>query len=364
MQRAHKIRLVPNKTQELALRRACGVARYTWNWALAEWNRQYEAGEKPGVKELKKQWNQVKPEWVYESPKDANQQPFEFLGRAWRAYFKKTAGKPGFKKRGIHDSFYVSNDKFSVDAERIRLPVIGRVKMREALRFSGEIMSATVSCSAGRWYVSIQVDMPAEVKKPNDSVVGVDVGIKDIAIASDGTRCSNPKGLRKARQRLVRAQRAVARKQKGSANRRKAVVKLQRIHERVVNQRQDNIHKFSHAIAKNHGVAVIETLQVQDMRQNAPKYLRVLLQDTAMREVHRQLRYKVCKVDQAPAYYPSSKACCQCGHVKDTLVLSERIYKCEACGAVRDRDDNAAINLSLMRWATPCRPVELAAKPA
>jgi putative transposase len=356
--RAHKIRLVPTKAQETALRKACGVARYTWNWALAEWDRQYKAGLKPTAFKLKKQWNQEKPEWVYESPKDANQQPFSFLGKAWNAFFKGTTGRPSFKKRGLQDNFYVSNDKFSVAGRRVRLPIIGLVKMREPLRFEGKIMSATVSCRAGRWYISIQVEMPELLRSSPSSAVGVDVGIKDIAVASDGSTCPNLRQLKHSQRQLRRAQRIVARRQKGSANRRKAIVKLQRIHERIVNRRNDAIHKFTSRLAKNHSLAVIETLEVAEMKENAPRYLRVLLQDTAMREVHRQLEYKLPTV-KAPAKYASSKTCSACGFKKEILALSERTYRCEICGHEQDRDLNAANNLKKMRWATSCKPVDL-----
>lgn len=361
MQRAHKIRLVPTRTQEQQLRKACGTARYAWNWALAEWNKQYQAGEKPSALALKKQWNSCKPEWVYESPKDCNQQPFSNLGKAFTAFFREKARRPGFKKKGVHDSFYVSNDKFSLDGKKVKLPVIGQMHMREALRFDGKVVAGTVSCQAGQWYLSVQVELPEASSPAKASVVGVDAGIGRIGVASDGSECPNPKTLKKLKGRLNKAQRSVAHKQKGSANRNKAVIKLQRIHKSVVDVRDDSIHKFTSRLAKNHGTAVIETLDIVEMKDNAQRWLRVLLQDTAMREMHRQLEYKM-QVQKAPKFYPSSKTCSECGNKKDTLALSERVYRCESCGLEMDRDLNASINLKLMRWVTPCRPVEGSAK--
>jgi len=357
MQRAHKIRLMPTRTQEQALRKACGTARFTWNWAIAEWNRQYEAGEKPSAMGLKKQWNACKPDWVYDSPRDCNSQPFANLGKAFTAFFQKRSNRPSFKKKGTHDAFYVSNDKFKCDGKKVRLSVIGRMRMREALRFNGKVMSGIVSCTAGQWYLSVQVDSPAVPRQLNESVVGVDAGIGRIGIASDGTECPNPKPLKRLQDKLTKAQRNVSRKMKGSANRLKAVTKLQRLHKRAVDVRNDSIHKFTSRLAKNHGLAVIETLAVQEMKDKAPRWLRVLLQDTAMREMHRQLEYKM-PVMKAPQFYASSKTCSGCGNKKDSLSLSQRVYHCEVCDLKLDRDVNAAMNLKSMRWATPCRPVE------
>jgi len=361
MQRAHKIRLVPTRTQEQALRKACGTARYTWNWALAEWQKQYKEGSKPTAFSLKKQWNACKPEWVYESPKDCNQNPFDNLQKAYVSFFRGKANKPVFKKKGVSDSFYVSNDRFRCLDKKVRLPVIGMIRMRETLRFEGRILSGTVSCTAGQWYLSVQVEIPDRDASRSSSVVGVDAGIGRIGIASDGTECVNPRSLKRLESKLRKAQRSLSRKVKGSANHQKTIVKLQKIHKKVSDTRNDAIHKFTYCLAKNHGKAVVETLDIVGMKDKAQRWLRVLLQDTAMREMHRQLEYKMSVV-KAPPFFASSKTCSACGLKKDELSLSTRIYHCDGCGMVEDRDVNAAINLKLMRWATPCRPVEAPAK--
>jgi putative transposase len=150
---AHRIALDPTAEQSIALARACGVARFTWNWALAEWKKQYSEGCNPNASKLKKLWNTIKERafpWVYESPKDANQQPFANLDKAFRRFFKTKHGHPQFKKRGIHDSFYISNDKIRLSDEAIRISMIGVVKLRENLRFPGKIMAATISREADR----------------------------------------------------------------------------------------------------------------------------------------------------------------------------------------------------------------------
>ena len=122
MHLAHKIRMYPNKIQTTQLKKACGTARYTYNWALAKWQELYKQGIKTNGFELKKIWNKEKPEWIYESPKDANQQPFSNLNKAFQSFFKKKSKFPKFKKKGNNDSFYVSNDKFKIEGNKIRLP--------------------------------------------------------------------------------------------------------------------------------------------------------------------------------------------------------------------------------------------------
>ena len=363
--RSHKIRLVPNKTQETFLRQSCGCARYAYNWAVATWDEQYRNGEKPNVYAIKKEWTKNKPEWAYEVPKDAPLNAILNLGKGFDAFFKGNADVPHFHKKGVHESFTVNNDKFSLDGNRIRLPKIGWIRMRESLRFEGKISSATVSCEAGQWHISIPVQMEGDIQPPNDSVVGVDVGIKTLAIASDETVCLNDKQFTKYAKKLKRLQRHLSRKQKKSHNRMKALRRLQKFNMRLKNRRNDAIHKFTSGLAKSHGTAVIETLDVQSMGKDKEqkatkelKWLRCLLQDTAMKEVHRQLEYKMSKVEHAPKFYASSKTCSRCGHKVDTLGMDVRTYKCEECGLMIDRDLNAAINLSLMRWATPSKPAE------
>lgn len=168
---AHQIALDPNKTQKAFFRQACGVSRYTWNWALDQANKHYaETGECVDFMELKKHWNQIKPEWVYETHRDANSQPFANLKSAFSQFFKglkkgRKVGKPKFKKRGTNDKFYVANDKFRVDGDTVFLPKIGEVRMHEPLRFEGRILSGTVRLKAGRWFLSIQVDVGSDYRR-------------------------------------------------------------------------------------------------------------------------------------------------------------------------------------------------------
>ncbi len=151
---AHKIRLRPNREQEAYFRRACGVSRFTWNWALEEWKRQYERGDKPNALELKKRFNAIKRKefpWTYEVTKYASQQPFIHLQSAFQRFFEKQSRYPRYKRKGVRDSFYIGGDHLQVEGKRIRIPKLGWVRVRESLRFSGRIVSATVSRSADHW---------------------------------------------------------------------------------------------------------------------------------------------------------------------------------------------------------------------
>jgi len=186
----HKIALDLTEDQEAYCRRAAGTARFTYNWALAHWKMQSHDGGKPTTGALKKQWNAIKHErypWVDDVHKDANQQPFTHLEIALQKFFRHEAGYPTFKKKGQHDSFYISNDKCRVEGKRMRIPRLGWVRMREALRFTGQIMSAVVSRTAARWYVSIAVRLDtAPPPCENQAVVGVDLGVLHLATLSTG----------------------------------------------------------------------------------------------------------------------------------------------------------------------------------
>ena len=343
---AHKIQLKPTAEQEVQFRMACGVARYTYNWALAEWSRQYKAGEKPSSYALKKQWNQIKPEWVYESPKDANQAPFAHLQTAFKNFFKKRAEYPKFHTKGKKDSFSINNDQFCVEGYKAILPRIGSVKMTEQLRFQGKIMSGTVSRSANHWFLSINVEMK-DYSKPriSDNTEGVDLGVKDPVVLSTGEKFAGPKPLKRLQRKLRRLQKSLSRKQKGSSNRKKAIVKLARLHYRIKNIRNDFLHKITTKLCRENQTIVIEDLNVKGMMAN--HCLAKAISDIGFGEFRRQIDYKVKiytdELKVASRWFPSTKTCNRCGLIKD-MPLSQRTYICE-CGYIADRDVNAAKNL-------------------
>ena len=355
---AHKIALDPNDRQATHFAKAAGTARFAWNWALGQWQDQYKAGGKPSETALRKQLNAIKDEqfpWMGEITKNAPQQAIKNLGTAFKNFFEGRAKFPSFKKKGVHDSFRADNgpqvkgaDAVVVDGKRVRLPVIGWVRMREPLRFAGQVKSAVVSRSADRWFVSLQVELPDRAAPENQGPpVGVDLGVKALATLSDGSAIEGPKALRSRLKKLRRLSRSLSRKDKGSSNRRKAKVKIARLHARIGNIRKDVTHKATSVIAKNHGVIVIEDLNVRGMMAN--DRLSRAIADVGLHEFRRQIDYKAklngSRIVVADRWYPSSKTCSACGYVLPILPLSVREWKCPACGRAHDRDVNAAKNL-------------------
>lgn len=351
---SHKIRLVPSPRQEEYFRKACGTARFAYNWGLAQWQEQYQKGEKPSAFALKKLFRQVAKTdypWVAEVTKCAAEQAFNDLAAAYRNFFRKTGKYPTFKKKGrSKDSFYLSNDKFSLNSRKVRIPKLGWVKMREELRYpEGRILAARVSRTADQWYIAIQVEIlkPAETSK-NHAAIGVDLGINAFAFLSDGRYVLAPKPLRKAQRRLRRLQRRHARKKKGSNNRRKSAMKISRMHMRIVNIRQDFLHKLTHQLAGQYQLVAIEDLHVKGMIRN--HRLALSISDAGFGEFRRQLEYKSnwygSYVFVADRFFPSSKTCSQCGQIADAMPLNKRSYECD-CGNNADRDHNAAVNLML-----------------
>jgi putative transposase len=256
--------------------------------------------------------------WLKNIHRDAHAQPFAALGKAWKAYFKgEVEGRPQFKKKGkCRDCFYVACDKFSSSGKTVRLPVIGPVKLREPLRFTGKIQSATVSREADHWFIAIAVEIPErEVHPPIGEAVGIDLGLTTFAVLSNGEKVEAPKPLAKGLQRLRRLSRAHSRKRRGSHNRQKAALRVARCHRRIGNIRRDFLHKFTTRMSKNHAEIFVEDLHVKGMAQNH----------------HR--------------FYASSKTCSACGYLMEVLPLRAREWTCPACQTTHDRNVNAAINL-------------------
>lgn len=353
---AHKIALDPNAAQRLYLARASGTARFAYNWALGEWKKQYAAGDKPSDISLRKQLNAIKREqfpWMFDVTKCAVQEAIIDLGAAFRAFFEKRGKYPRFKNKDDRASFCAANaaGMFRADGRKIKLPVVGWVRMRESVRFSGPLKRATVSCEAGRWFVSLMVetDDVRPVEQPCDAV-GVDLGVKALAMLSTGESVEGPKAHKAALKRLRRANKALARKRRGSANFRKAKRRLARIHARVAAIRKDATHKLTTRLAKTYRVIGIEDLNVKGMAAN--RCLSRAVMDGGFFEFRRQLDYKArlygSRIVVADRWFPSSKTCSCCGVVKPTLALSQRTFNCDDCGFEADRDVNAAMNLAQM----------------
>ncbi|MEF3193375.1 MAG: transposase [Halothiobacillaceae bacterium] len=395
MQLTHKIALCPTPEQADYFARACGTARRVWNWALNEWNKQYEAGQKPHAMALKKQFNAIKysdPQWLDKNGhpwlktihRDAHSRPFDNLARAWNRFFAdiksgKQAHEPRFKKKGrSRDSFYVANDKFSVSGKTIRLPKIGNVAMTEALRFDGKILGATVSRTANRWFVAIQVEVPDAQfyrLRGKHGVTGVDLGIKAAATLSSGEAIEAPRPLKSALRRLRIRSRRLSRRIKAakmaagfapnaplpkgtrlpvSSHRKKSSAILARLHARVANIRADFVHKLTTRLCRENQAVVIEDLHVKGMLAN--DRLARAISDVGFGMFRSQIEYKAKRYGTrlviADRWYPSSRLCSVCGWKNDALSLRDREWTCSECGTHHDRDHNAALNLERLATET------------
>lgn len=395
MQLTHKIALRPTPEQVDYFTRACGTARRVWNWALGEWNRQHAAGLKPNAMALKKQFNAIKhtdPDWLDEDGqawiksihRDAHSQPFANLAKAWSRFFSeikagKKAHEPQFKKKGrCRDSFYVANDKFSVDGMKIRLPRLGNVDMTEALRFDGRILGATVSRTADRWFVAVQVEVDAaQFHRPRRAheTQGVDLGIKAAATLSSGEAIEAPKPLKAALRRLRIRGRRVSRKveaakvsaglapgarlPKGtklpvSNNRRKSSAALARLHARIAHVRADFTHKLTIRLCRESQVVVLEDLNVKGMLAN--ERLARAISDVGFGMFRSQIEYKArrygTRLIVADRWYSSSRLCSNCNWKNDVLTLKDRDWTCLGCDTAHDRDHNAALNLKRLATET------------
>jgi putative transposase len=362
MIKAHKIRLNPSPEQELYFRKAAGTARFVYNWGLVEWRRHKAAhpGQEHGVMAIKKDFNALKGQqypWVYDVAKDAAEGAFTNLSAALKNHFEskngtRTGAKVGFprfkSKKDRRQSFHLNNDKFRLSDHSLYVPKLGWVNMAETLRFEGKIMGAVVSRQAGRWYVSISVEMnqPESFQFPRFSA-GLDLGLKRLVVLSDGTQYENQVLLRSELTHLKRLSRRLSRRQKGSTRYWRAKEQLARFHERIADRRADRLHKLTTELASTYAVLGMEDLNVAGMLRN--HHLALSLSDASFGEIRRQLQYKsvwlggrVVRIDR---FYPSSQLCSVCGVKYPGLELKDREWTCQKCGTHHDRDVNAARNI-------------------
>lgn len=356
---SHKIALDPTPEQIQYFKRACGTARFVYNWGLAEWNRQYKEAKESGNKiringnTLLKQFNKSYKEdsdlkWISKVHKDCHSRPFASLDKAFKKFFNKKAKYPKFHKKGRKDSFYLSNNVFKISGYLVRLPFVGQVRTFEELRFAGKIMSGVVSREANKWYISIAVDVgDYKCNRIANCAVGIDLGIKQFAIFSNGEVVDGPNALKKNIKKLKRLSRKHSRRQKGSNNRRKSALRLAKLHAHIKYIRHDFLHKLTTKICRENQTVAIEDLRVSGMIRN--HCLARSINDQGWGEFRRQLEYKSKIYDNTikviDRFAPTSKTCSKCGHIKTKILLSERTFNCESCGYSIDRDLNAAINI-------------------
>ena len=374
---AVKVALDPSPAQERLLLSHAGAARFAFNAGLAHVKAGIDAGVKPewSFYSLRRWWNANKDTlavsddgviWWTKNSKEAYSYGLEALAKGLLNWSKSRRGarkgqKVGFPKFKAKDRatprFAYTTGCFGLiqgDPKALRLPRIGRVHCMEdvAARVGdARVLRMAVSRRAGRWYASLTVereDKPV-TKAPKGGAVGVDLGIKTLATLSDGTVIENPRCLAASERRLKKAQKALSRKTMGSNRRAKARAKVARIHAHVANQRIDAIHKATTWLAETYSEISIEDLNVAGMVKN--HHLAKAVSDAAFAEFRRQLEYKTAKTGArlhvVDRWFASSKTCSKCGRVKAKLSLSERVYKCDGCGLVMDRDLNAAINIKV-----------------
>jgi putative transposase len=384
--------------QQRAVLAHAGAARVAYNWALAGVKAlmaQRAAERTYGIPDdqltpavswslpaLRRTWNAAKHEvapWWAECSKEAFNTGLDALARGLKNWADSRSGKragrpvgfPRFKSRRRSTPtvrFTTGAIRVEPDRKHVVLPRLGRLKVHESTRKlarrieagTARILSATLRREGGRWHVAFTVEVERAERQPArpGSVVGVDVGIKHLAVLSTGELVPNPRHLRNAQQRLRALGRALARKvgPEGRTGRRasnrwqQAQTRLGRAHARVANLRRDGLHKLTAQLAGEHGTVVVEDLNVSGMLRN--RRLARHIADAGFTELRRQLTYKTQwnggTLITADRWYPSSKTCSGCGTVKAKLALSEREYKCEACGLILDRDLNAARNLAAL----------------
>lgn len=290
----------------------------------------------------------VKPEcpWYYEVSKCAPQYALRQLSEAWKQAFKKTKKPPKFKKKGQSDSYTVDGS-LKIAHFRVKVPVIGWLKTYELLPVDTVPKSFTISRTADRWFISWKIEVESTNLPKIVEVVGVDLGIKTLATLSTGEFFDGAKSYRKYEKKLSRLQWLNRHKIPGSNNWKKTQIKIARLHRKIANIRSYTLHKLTTYLAKKHGKIGIENLNVSGMIANHK--LAKAIADMGFYEFRRQLEYKCqlygSQLVVVDRWFPSSKTCSGCRIKKETLLLSQRVFRCDCCGLEIDRDLNAAINL-------------------
>lgn len=390
---SHKIELIPNNKQKTYFRKAFGCARLAYNWGLAEWQRRYKEGEKCSATDIQKAFDAIKGEqypFVYEVTKYACARSFANLGKAYKKFFedlkKGVVSYPQFKrKKDYQGSFYFAEVKLSdtntnskvfkkmmhnerLKRQYLKVPNLGCVKMTRRVRFDGKINGVVISQEGNKYFASFSMLITEdEYKRTHPHVtcnnkkdsLGVDIGIKSALVLSDGISVESPKPLKNNLRKIKRLGRQLDKRThartkqerlsgvKKSNNYRKLSLKLANAQRRVANIRRDFTQKVTTILTTHYGQIAVEDLNVKGMVKN--HRLAQSVSDVAFGELLRQIEYKSAyngvTVQKADRFYPSSKTCSVCGHVKHDLKLKDRTYRCDKCGSVIDRDYNASLNL-------------------
>ena len=378
MKRAYKIEINPTAEQKSKIHQTIGVSRFIYNFYIAHNKEIYDREGKfvSGMDFSKWLNNEYIPnnkdmKWIKEVSSKATKQAIMNGDKAFRDFFKKAKGFPRFKKKKNQDvkAYFPKNNKtdWTIERHRVKIPTLGWIRLKEFgyIPVNSIVKSGTVSQKADRYYVSILVEETyIKISNPNNEGLGIDLGIKEFAICSNGNKFKNinkTSTVKKIEKKLKREQRKLSRKyeslkirnkniKEGRATRQniqKQVVKVQKLHQRLTNIRTDYINKIVSSIIKQKpSYITIEDLNVKGMMKN--KHLSKAIASQKFFEFKTKLTFK-CKENHielriVDRFYPSSKTCSNCGEIKQDLKLSDRIYKCD-CGLTIDRDLNSSINL-------------------
>lgn len=363
-----KIRLLPTKEQEKIMFNTIGCSRFAYNWALNRCNELYNQGVKYKITDIRKEFTQLKKQnnfkWLNEVSSSATFESIRNLDKAFKNFFNKKSNYPKFKsKKELKQSFYVRNDRLYIRNNSCNIEKVGRVKFKTNYNIPDCKYSNPYCSYDGKyWYLSFGIEFNEnQIELNKDLSIGIDLGIKDLAICSNGMVFKNinkTKEVKRLKNKLKRLQRQVSKKYEMNKQGNKFVktnniVKLEKeiklVYRKLSNIRLNHIHQSTNKIIKTRPYRVVmEDLNISGMMKN--KHLSKSIQEQCFYEFIRQMKYK-CEFNgiefiQVDRFYPSSKTCSECGHIKDKLKLSERTYICEECGCVIDRDFNASINLS------------------
>ncbi len=366
---AFKFELMPTGEQARKMRQFAGACRFVYNKALALQRENREAGGKfigyVGMAKHLTAWrNSTETPWLKDAPVHTSQCALKDLDRAFVNFFEKRTAFPRFKRKGMRDSFrYPDAKQIRLDREngRICLPKLGYIRYRNSRTVPGEARSSTVSLRAGKWYVSILTKREVEQPVPHGPAVGIDVGVARFATLSDGAFIAPLASFRKHEQRLGKYQRRMARKVKGSSNWKKAKARVQRIHARIANARNDFLHKASNTISKNHAMIAVEDLQVRNMSGSAKgsaetpgrnvrakSGLNKSILDQGWFEFRRQLEYKTAWRGGFFVAVPpqnTSRTCPCCSHISADNRRTQALFACIRCGHEANADHVGAINV-------------------
>ena len=363
--KAIKIQIYPTTEQAVLIDKTFGCCRFVYNNGLSVKKEAYEKDKKQiSIYDLIKMLPAQKKEnvWLKEVDSTSLQQSLNDLESAYKNFFREQNGFPCFHKKGVKDSYRTLNAVL-LSKRFLRLPKVGPVKLSENIYKKKKIHSVTISKQAGKYYVSLLFDYsPYRINKEKNQV-GIDVGIKDLAILSDRTVFENIKTTKKYEKRLSVLQRRLSKKCKGSKNREKAKLKVSRLYQKMANIRNDYLNKITTAITKRYSLVAVENLNTKGMMKN--HNLAKSISDCSWGEFINKLMYKGiwygCETIKIGRFEPSSKMCSSCGCVMDKMPLSVREWTCPHCGTHHDRDLNAAKNI--LNFALSGRQEELGKLP-